>query len=79
MPDPPEKAKWLAICKVHTSRVLGAALYTDMRSAWNPAQTVTWRKVEDNLFTVQFLCLGDWNKAMFQGPWLFRNQGVMME
>jgi hypothetical protein len=54
-------------------------LYADKRSAWNPAKDVTRRKIEDNLFTVQFACLGDWNKAMNQGPWVFRNQAVMTE
>lgn len=72
-------AKWLAIAKVHTDKGFSpSALYADMRSAWNPAKEPRWRRVNDNLFTVQFGCLGDWNTAMNQGPWLFRNQGVMM-
>lgn len=33
----------------------------------------------DNLFTAQFGCLADWNKAMFEGPWLFRGHGVTMK
>jgi hypothetical protein len=78
--EPDEKAKWLAIAKVHTNRGFSpSALFADMRSAWNSAQDVTWRKIEDNLFTIQFTCLGDWNKAMNQGPWVFRNQAVMIE
>jgi hypothetical protein len=75
------KAKWLAIVRVHTSK-LGfsqSALFSDMRSAWNPAKEVIWRRIEQNLFTVQFNCLADWNKAMYQGPWLFRDQGLIME
>ncbi|KAK1686734.1 hypothetical protein QYE76_047582 [Lolium multiflorum] len=78
--EPDVKAKWLAIAKVHTNRGFSpSALFADMRSAWNPAQEVTWRKLEDNLFTIQFACLGDWNKATKQGPWVFRNQAVMIE
>ncbi|KAM0927801.1 hypothetical protein ACQ4PT_002069 [Festuca glaucescens] len=78
--DHEAKAKWLAIAKVHTERGFSpSALYADMRSAWNPAKEVAWRKIEDNLFTIQFACLGDWNKAMLQGPWVFRNQAVMIE
>ncbi|KAM0906228.1 hypothetical protein ACQ4PT_016910 [Festuca glaucescens] len=77
--NPPEKAKWLAIGKVHTSRGFSPmALYADMRSAWNPAKEVIWRKLEDNLFTIQFGCLGDWNKAMKMGPWLFRNNYALI-
>jgi hypothetical protein len=78
--EPDVKAKWLAIAKVHTNRGFSpSALFADMRSAWNPAQDVTWRKIEDNLFTIQFACLGDWNKATKQGPWVFRSQAVMIE
>lgn len=78
--EPDEKAKWLAIVKVHTNRGFSpSALFAVMRSAWNSAQDVTWRKIEDNLFTIQFTCLGDWNKAMNQGPWVFRNQAVIIE
>lgn len=79
--EPDFKAKWLAIVRVHTSK-LGysqSALFAEMRSSWIPAKEVTWRRVDDNLFTVQFHCLADWNTAMYQGPWLFRDQAVIME
>jgi hypothetical protein len=73
------EAKWLAIAKVHTEKSFSpSALYADMRSAWNPAKPVRWRRVDENLFTVQFGCLGDWNTAMNLGPWLFRNQGLLI-
>jgi hypothetical protein len=49
-----------------------------MRTAWNPAKEVTWMKIEENLFTIQFGCLGDWNKVMNTGPWLFRNNYVLI-
>jgi hypothetical protein len=78
-PDPQMKAKWLAVAKVHTDRgFIPSALYADMRSAWNPAKDVTWRKLEENLFLVQFGCLADWDKAMNMGPWLFRNNYALM-
>ncbi|KAK1670376.1 hypothetical protein QYE76_058535 [Lolium multiflorum] len=79
--EPDFKAKWLAIASVHTSK-LGfsqSALFADMRSSWNPAKEVTWRRVDANLFTIQFNCLADWNKAMHQGPWLFRDQALIIE
>ena len=77
--DPPEKAKWLAIRRVHTdSGFSPTALYVDMRSAWNQAKEVVWRKIEDNLFTIQFGCLADWNKAIFAGQWLFRNNHAVI-
>ncbi|KAE8777172.1 putative disease resistance protein RGA3 [Hordeum vulgare] len=40
---------------------------------------MVWRKINDNLFTTQFSCLADWNKAMFEGPWLFRGQALIMK
>jgi hypothetical protein len=49
-----------------------------MRCAWNSAKEVAWRKIDDNLFTVQFGCLADWDKAMNMGPWLFRNNYALI-
>ncbi|XP_020165716.1 uncharacterized protein [Aegilops tauschii subsp. strangulata] len=80
LPDMVEPAKWLAIARVHTPKTFSPnALYNDMRVAWNPAKQVVWRKIKTNLFTAQFGCLGDWNKAMVEGPWLFKEQAVIME
>uniref|UniRef100_A0ACD5WYL8 Uncharacterized protein n=1 Tax=Avena sativa TaxID=4498 RepID=A0ACD5WYL8_AVESA len=74
------QAKWLAIARVHTDKGFNpSALYADMRSAWNPAKEVRWRQIEDNLFTVQFGCLADWNSAMANGPWLFRNHALIIQ
>lgn len=71
--------KWLAIAKVHTDKGFSpSALYADMRSAWNPAKEPRWRRIEDNMFTVQFGCRGDWNTAMNMGPWLFRDHGLLI-
>jgi hypothetical protein len=67
--EPDFKAKWLAIARVHTSK-LGfsqSALFADMRSSWNPAKEVTWRRVDSNLFAIQFNCLADWNKPCIRG------------
>ncbi|KAI4975085.1 hypothetical protein ZWY2020_048692 [Hordeum vulgare] len=50
-----------------------------MRVAWNPTRTVMWRKIKDNLLTTQFGSLGDWNKAMLEGPWIFRDHAVIMK
>ena len=49
-----------------------------MRAAWNPAQQVRFRPVGPNLFVVQAACLGDWERMIDQGPWLFRNFIVLM-
>ncbi|KAE8806492.1 Superoxide-generating NADPH oxidase heavy chain subunit B [Hordeum vulgare] len=49
-----------------------------MKAAWNPAQVVVWRRINANLFSIQFNCLADWNKAMHQGPWDFRGMALIM-
>lgn len=80
LPDMVEPAKWLAVARVHTPKSFSPnALYGDMHATWNPAKQVSWRKIKSNLFTAQFVCLGDWKKAMYEGPWLFREQAVIME
>jgi hypothetical protein len=50
-----------------------------MDIAWGLAKKWTIRLVEDNLFILQVSCLGDWNCVMNEGPWIFRQQGVMLE
>lgn len=78
--EPPAVIKWLAIARVHTTRGFSpTTLYSDMRSAWNPTREVVWRRVQENLFDVQFGCLAGWNKAMTMAPWLFRYQVVILE
>ena len=67
--DPEEKPKWLALARVLTEKSFSqGALIGDMRGAWNPAREVVWRRINANLFSVQFNCLADWNKALHQGP-----------
>ncbi|CAM0904917.1 unnamed protein product [Alopecurus aequalis] len=77
--DPAQGPKWLAIALVLTGKSFGqGALIADMRAAWNPAQQVTWRRINPNLFTIQFQCLADWNTALHQGPWEFRGFGALI-
>ncbi|XBI02071.1 hypothetical protein VPH35_130694 [Triticum aestivum] len=80
LPDMMDSARWLAIVRVHTTKTFSPnALYGDRRATWNSAKTVVWRKIKENLFTAQFGCLADWKKAMLDGPWLFRDQVVILE
>lgn len=54
------EAKWLPIVNVCTNKGFSpTTLYSDMCFAQNLAKEVHWRKIEDNLFMVQFGCLGD--------------------
>ncbi|KAF7007051.1 hypothetical protein CFC21_022026 [Triticum aestivum] len=78
-PEIKESVRWLALARVHTDKNFSqATFYKDMRAAWNPAQRVRFRPVGPNRFVVQASCLGDWERMMMQGPWLFRNMAVLM-
>ncbi|KAE8810769.1 hypothetical protein D1007_12493 [Hordeum vulgare] len=72
------KPKWLALGRVLTMKIFSqSALITEMKAAWNPAQPVVWRRIKANLFSIQFSCLADWNKAMHQGPWDFHGMALL--
>jgi hypothetical protein len=49
-----------------------------MKTAWSPAKEVTIKALEANLFTIQAYCLGDWLKIEKEGPWLFRQNAVII-
>ncbi|SPT18858.1 unnamed protein product [Triticum aestivum] len=74
-----EGVRWLALARVHTAKTFSpTAFYKDMRAAWNTAKPVRFRPVGPNVFVVQAVCLGDWERMVDQGPWLFRNMVVLM-
>jgi hypothetical protein len=71
--------RWLAIFRVHTTKPFShAALFKQMRNAWKTAKPATFKAKGDNLFLVQFHCLGDWDRVMEGGPWLFRGAALVM-
>jgi hypothetical protein len=75
-----EEAKWMAVMKLMTTKPFSAvSLKKTMRFAWAPAQEVVIRDVEENRFLVQASCLGDWKRITEQGPWLFRDHGLLIE
>jgi hypothetical protein len=74
-----EATRWSAIARVHTEREFSDIwFYKQMRSAWDLAQEVKIRSLDDNLYTMQFSCLGDWDKVMEGGPWTFRGHPVLL-
>ena len=50
-----------------------------MRSAWDLAQEAKFRPLEDNLYTIQFSCLVDWERVTQDGPWHFRGDVVILK
>lgn len=75
-----KEVRWLALFRVHTTKAFShSALLNAMRIAWSAAKEVTFKVKGDNLFLVQFHCLGDWTRVMEGGPWLFRGAPVVLE
>jgi hypothetical protein len=75
-----EESRWMAVVRVHTSKHFGnQPFFQKMDAAWGFARKSTIRPVEDNLFILQVSCLGDWNMAMYEGPWIFRQMCVLLE
>lgn len=75
-----KETRWIAIFRVHTSKPFShVSLFKTMRNTWIPAQGVTFKTINPNRFLAQFYCLGDWNRVMWGGPWLFRNAAVVLE
>jgi hypothetical protein len=48
-------------------------------SCLEPGAQVSFHALEPNLFVMQAHCLGDWNRIMHEGPWLFRGCALMVE
>jgi hypothetical protein len=75
-----KEARWMAIAKVHTTRLFSAeALFGKMKAIWNLSREPNCREARENLFIFQMHCLGDWKKVVHQGPWTFRGWAVLIE
>ncbi|KAM0837639.1 hypothetical protein ACQ4PT_061506 [Festuca glaucescens] len=75
-----EEAKWMAVIRLQTTKPFSAmSLKKTLRFAWVPAQEVFFRDIEGNMLLVQASCLGDWERITEQGPWLFRDYGLLVE
>lgn len=69
--EPSATTRWMALARVHMNRPYSQFwFYKNMRAAWDLAQDVKIRPLEDNLYT-QFFCLGDWERVMQDKPWHF--------
>lgn len=79
-PDEVDEAEFMAIARVHTNKPFSrGAFYDSMRLAWSLAQGATFNALGGNLFVITVNCLGDWKRVTEEGPWLFRDHGVLIE
>ncbi|KAK1660822.1 hypothetical protein QYE76_048981 [Lolium multiflorum] len=71
--------RWMAVGRVHTDTEFSHFwFFKNMRSAWDLAKDVKIRVIDDNRFIFKFSCLGDWEKVMEGGPWVFRGKSVLL-
>lgn len=71
--------RWMAVARVHTEKPYSQYwFFRNMRVAWDLAQEVKIKPLKDNLYTMQFSCLGDWERVMVDGPWNFKGKAVVM-
>ena len=57
---PPEATRWMAIARVHTEKPYNQYwFYRGMRVAWDLAQEVKIRLLEENRYSLPFSCLDD--------------------
>lgn len=76
---PPKAASWIAVARVHIDKPYSQSwFFRNMRAAWDLAHDCKFRPLENNLYTVQFFCMGDWECVMEQGPWNFRGNAVVL-
>ena len=74
-----EATRWMALARVHTEKTYSQYwFYRNMRVAWDLAQEVKIRPLEDNLYSMQFSCLGDSERVMGDGPWTFKGKAVVL-
>ncbi|KAE8766909.1 hypothetical protein D1007_61800 [Hordeum vulgare] len=77
-PELADEIPWLALARVQTNKNFSqAAFFKDTRAAWNTVKPVRCRPIGANLFVIQAHCLGDWDRIMSPGPWLFRNMAMI--
>ena len=56
---PPEAVRWIALARVNTPKTYSQTwFYRNMRVAWDIAQEVKFKPLENNLYNIQFSCLG---------------------
>ncbi|KAE8815217.1 hypothetical protein D1007_07342 [Hordeum vulgare] len=73
-----DATRWMVVARVHTDRPYNQYwFYKNMRVAWDLAQEVKIRPFSDNLYTMQFSCLGDWERVV-EGPSTFKGKVVII-
>lgn len=76
---PVDANRWMAVARVHIDKPYSHGwFFRNMRATWDLAQYVNFKPLEANLYTMNFECLGDWERVMQEGPWNFRGNVVII-
>ncbi|KAI4980177.1 hypothetical protein ZWY2020_020662 [Hordeum vulgare] len=68
-----EDLRWMILGRVHMDKGFSSYwFFRNMKSAWDLARRVKIKTLEENLFHMQFNCLGDWERVTQGSPWHFR-------
>lgn len=76
---PEETTRWMIVARVHTEKSYSQYwFYRNMRVAWDMAKDVKIKPLEENLYTMQFGCLGDWECVIEDGPQAYKGKTVVL-
>ena len=79
-PNEVPEAEFMAICCEHTTRPFSShSFYSLLGMTCSLAQGVNFWPVGSNPFVLTVNCLGDCGRITEKGPWIFRNNGVIIE
>ncbi|XBI37081.1 hypothetical protein VPH35_122491 [Triticum aestivum] len=74
-----EDLQWMILVRVHIDKTFSNyRFFRNMKSTWDLARKVQIKTLEENLFIMQFDCLGDWERVTLGGPWHFRGNPVII-
>lgn len=78
--QPVRSSRWAVVLRVREVALQShGVLFCYASGVWTCAKEVKFVPLDDYTFTTEFKCFGEWNTAMHGGPWLFRNQAVVVE
>ncbi|KAE8773464.1 hypothetical protein D1007_54309 [Hordeum vulgare] len=76
---PAEATRWMAMARVHTDKPYRQYwFYRNMSVVWDLTKEVKIRPLKDNVYNMQFMGLGDWERVMEDGPSTYKGKAVML-
>ena len=67
----------MANSRLNTDRLFSVVQCLRLKLVCGLAQKPKYQEACENLFSFEMFCLGDWEKVVHGGPWLFRGHGLI--